>query len=176
MGRKKKNNVVRAYKHLLERDRDWDFCFLLELERKKLKRMADYFSKSDITVDDSLITRDLNICLRLLDITLDQEKATNAWNDAVFDVIKMRFVKIPGEKFYTLRHEYKGQIPDFPKYVNLRNWRRFLSDGADIRNDREDNPIEKKWRNENFKEMLRKAKAWHLYNLIREYKMFSWWD
>ena len=45
MGKHKKGNVVKAYKHLLQRDRDWDFSFLLELERKKLKRMADCFSK-----------------------------------------------------------------------------------------------------------------------------------
>lgn len=176
MGRKKKNNVVRAYKHLLERDYDWDFSFLLFLERKKMKRMAAYFSKAKITVDDPLTARDLNICLRLLDITLDEEKATIAWNDAVFDVMKMRFFKSPGEDLYTLKHEYKGQIPDFPKYVNLRNWKRFLPDCADFRNNDEENPIEKKWREEDFKERVRKAKAWHLYNLIREYKMFSWWD
>lgn len=176
MGRKKKNNVVRAYKHLLENDKDWDFYFLLVLERKKMKRMAAYFSKSEITCDGSLIARDLNICLRLLEITLDEERATIAWNDAVFDVIKMRFVKIPGEDFYTMKHEYNGMVPSFPKYVNIRNWKRFLPNCAVLSNNKEDNPMEKKWRNENFKEQLRKTKAWHLYNLIREYRLFSWWD
>lgn len=67
MTRKKKDRIVRAYKHLLERDKDWDSCFLLYLERKKMKRMADYFSKSDITYSDPIIFRDLSLCIRLLD-------------------------------------------------------------------------------------------------------------
>lgn len=47
MGKHKKGNVVKAYKRLLQSDRDWDYSFLLELERKKLRRMADYFSKEE---------------------------------------------------------------------------------------------------------------------------------
>ena len=36
MGKHKKDNVVRAYKQLLQYDRDWDYEFLLLLEQKKL--------------------------------------------------------------------------------------------------------------------------------------------
>lgn len=39
MGRKRKNNTVRAYKSILQKDKDWDYGFLLNLEKKKLQRM-----------------------------------------------------------------------------------------------------------------------------------------
>lgn len=176
MGRKKKNNVVRAYKHLLERDFDWDFYFLLVLERKKIKRMLDYFSHSEITCDDSLIARDLKICIRLLDITLDDEKATNVWGEKAGEMLEMVSHKIPGEDLYTLDFKYNGMIPDFPKYVNTRNWKRFRPEISYPSASEKKSPEERKWDEEHFKEGVREAKAWHLYNLIREYRLFSWWD
>lgn len=129
MRRKKKDNVVRAYKHLLQNDRDWDFCYLLFLERKKMKRMVKYFSESNIAED----------C-------------------------------------YTMESKFKSMIPDYPKYVNTHNWKRFLSEQCSLYSMKKDNVEEEKWRYEHFKEDLRKAKAWHLYNIIREYRLFSWWD
>lgn len=176
MTRKKKDRIVRAYKHLLERDKDWDFCFLLYLERKKMKRMADYFSKSDITYSDPIIFRDLSLCIRLLDIILDEEKATIVWSRKAGEMMDMRFHKIPGEEFSTAEFVYKGMTPDFPIYVNTRNWTRFRSEVLSPCCSDDDSLEEKKWRSEHFKEDVRKAKAWHLYNLIREYRMFSWWD
>ncbi len=176
MRRKKKNNVVRAYKHLLQNDRDWDFCYLLFLERKKMKRMVKYFSESNIAYYNHLVVRDLNICIRLLDITLDYERATNIWSDEVGSLIEVHFHKIPGEDCYTMESKFKSMIPDYPKYVNTHNWKRFLSEQCSLYPMKKDNVEEEKWRYEHFKEDLRKAKAWHLYNIIREYRLFSWWD
>lgn len=176
MGRKKKDNVVRAYKHLLQNDRDWDFSYLLFLERKKMKRMVKYFSNSDISYDNPMVVRDLNICIRLLDITLDEERTTSVWSEEVGSLIEMHFHKIPGEDLYTMESKYKGVIPDFPKYVNTHNWKRFLSEQCSLYSSKEDTAEKEKWRYEHFKEDLRKAKAWHLYNIIREYRLFSWWD
>lgn len=121
MRRKKKDNVVRAYKHLLQNDRDWDFCYLLFLERKKMKRMVKYFSESNIAYYNHLVVRDLNICIRLLDITLDYERATNIWSDEVGSLIEVHFHKIPGEDCYTMESKFKSMIPDYPKYVNTHN-------------------------------------------------------
>lgn len=52
-----------------------------------------------------------------------------------------------------------GKLP----YVNSRNWKRFVS--------RHPEPI-----NDYYLDDLRQAKALHLYNLIRTYRMRSWWD
>lgn len=48
-------------------------------------------------------------------------------------------------------------------YVNSRNWKRFVSQHPE--------PI-----NDYYLDDLRQAKALHLYNLIRTYRMRSWWD
>ena len=39
----KERSPIHAYKRLLARDHDWDFAFLIALEKKKLQRMHDYF-------------------------------------------------------------------------------------------------------------------------------------
>lgn len=65
MGRKRKNNTVRAYKSILQKDKDWDYGFLLNLEKKKLQRMYAYFSTSEIAYGDELVARDLRICIKL---------------------------------------------------------------------------------------------------------------
>lgn len=70
MGRQKKNNVVRDYKSLLQKDKDWDYEYLLLLEQKKLRRMAIYFSKVET---DRQVAKELTLCVRLLDIVLDNE-------------------------------------------------------------------------------------------------------
>ena len=42
---KKKNKTFKAYEKILREDHDWDSSYLLTLEKKKLERMYDYFSK-----------------------------------------------------------------------------------------------------------------------------------
>lgn len=81
--RKNQTETIRAYKNLLKADRDWDYGFLLELERKKLQRMAKYFSESEIAESDAATARELTLCVRLLDIILDKERFRDAWSDDV---------------------------------------------------------------------------------------------
>ena len=63
-------------------------------------------------------------------------------------------------------------IADYPVYVNTRNERRFFRQI----------PIKKALSENNREkaifatERLRQQKALHLYHLIREYKLFTWWD
>ena len=51
--KKKRRNPIHAYKHLLAKDYDWDYGYLIALEKKKLQRMHDYFKISDIAEDNN---------------------------------------------------------------------------------------------------------------------------
>ena len=174
MGKHKKGNVVRAYKTLLQADEDWDYAFLLELEQKKLKRMADYFSHSEIAEKDGQVANELLLCVHLLDIVLEKERFIDAWTDEVYEHHIMHKQKNTENDTYSITFEYKGLIPNFPKYVNIRNGFRFKSLANYPKGG--DSQQEQKYWAELYKEDLRRAKAWHLYNLVREYKMFGWWN
>lgn len=104
MGRKRKNNTVRAYKSILQKDKDWDYGFLLNLEKKKLQRMYAYFSTSEIAYGDELVARDLRICRELLRrIHLLQEVLENTGRltlgEGYVEITKLLL------DFLTLRHE-----------------------------------------------------------------------
>lgn len=175
MGKHKKNNVVRAYKTLLQNDRDWDYEFLLRLEQKKLKRMAAYFAQSDITEGNKQTAKDLALCLRLLDIVLEDERFTSDWSTEACKCVDTHMRKCSDGEWSALDFEYVGMAPDFPRYVNTRNASRFSS-LRHFPKSSADSPCEQKYWREHFKAELRKAKAWHLYNLVRECRMFGWWD
>lgn len=175
MRKRKGHNVIKAYKKLLKDDQDWDYSFLLSLERKKLQRMAECFSKEVITVNDATTAKELSLCVRLLDIVLDMEAFRDKWSDEVCKHIEYNFLKNDDGITYSLETEYKGTVPDFPVYVNIRNASRFVSPMSYPKETNVSDEEQKYW-TEHFKEDVRSAKAWHLYNLIREYKMFSWWN
>lgn len=66
----------------------------------------------------------------------------------------------------------KEPLPDIPVYVNTRNEKRFFRR----------TPIKDALAEES-RELsihlgisLRQQKALHLYHMIREYKLFGWWD
>lgn len=160
---------------LLRADRDYDYGFMLMLERKKLQLMADYFSKADITYSDATKAKEMSLCVRLLDIILDEEKQTNEWTAEAIEHNCIRFQKSADGMTFNAELVYNGLMPDFPKYVNLRNALRFVSlaehpKGSFV------SAEEQKTRTEYFKKDVRKAKAWHLYNQVREYKMLGWWN
>lgn len=175
MGKHKKDNVVRAYKTLLQTDRDWDYAYLLRLEQKKLKRMAAYFAQSDITEGNKQTAKELALCVRLLDIVFGCERFTNDWSCEANSCVATHMRKLPNGKGSTLDLEYVGMAPDFPRYVNTRNAARFRS-LRHFPKGSADSPCEQKYWQEHYKDELRQAKAWHLYNLTREYRMFGWWD
>lgn len=174
MGKHKKTNVVRAYKRLLEADQDCDYAFLLELERKKLQRMAKYFEEACFTDNDALVAREVTLCVRLLDIILDKERFRDVWSEEVSKLCETKFTQIEGKQLYQFDHVLHGLIPDFPKYVNLRNAARFLPRARRLDLEAKTEEDRKYWA-EHIKEDVRSAKAWHLYHLVREYKMLEWW-
>ena len=48
----------------------WDFAYLLELEQYKIREMRDYMQKHHHLMGWQLVIRDMNICLKLIDIVL----------------------------------------------------------------------------------------------------------
>ena len=50
---------------------DWEF--MLDLEQFKLKRMSEYFSKSNLTYDCETMVKEINLCIKLIDIVLERD-------------------------------------------------------------------------------------------------------
>ena len=135
----------------------YDYGYLLELEREKLKDMYKYFSTSDIIEDEWVLARDCKLAIALLDIILG--------DDSSYDVYFAEGAKI-GEGRYVIR-----------KYVNDYNIDRFLHPDICKKYRIEST---KKNKNNNlpiiFRDELRVEKAWNLYCKLREYNLRSWWD
>ena len=169
--KKKRRNPIHAYKHLLAKDYDWDYGYLIALEKKKLQRMHDYFKISDIAEDNKYTTRDLGICLKLIDIFMENDGVHNTWLERAYSGTRIQFRKLDDGN-YEMVDDDKDPLPDIPTYVNTRNEKRFFR-SAPIKDalaeDRREYSI-------HLKISLRQQKALHLYHMIREYKLFGWWD
>lgn len=132
----------------------WDWGYLLNLERCKIKEMMNYINKKRRSVGYQTVVRDMQICIKLIDIVLEEDAPYKSWLHQSYGN--------PVKDFKLLKET------KFPKYVNIRNRHRFLD--KDFLNGDYPNI---------FNSLLaeyRKAKALALYNKIRTYKLFSWWD
>lgn len=137
---------------------------MLEMEYMKLRQMEEYFKEMDTFVGIEYVRRDLRICLRLLDIVLERDDLDIKRSPLKF----VPFKDDKGRKMYKL--EGASEIISYKKlYVNTRNSVRFIK--FDFTSPNVDESLEI-----SYKESLRRHKAWHLYNLIRTYRMFAWWD
>lgn len=135
---------------LARRDFDWDYAYMLEMERAKLEDMAKYFTESRIAEHDWAVARDAKICIRLIDIIIGNDSSYVMKDNEKKPCMEWDLVEI--------------------RKVNLKNAERFLSKE---RMDRyRDNPRMKVY----LKDDLRIEKAWNLYCKIREYNMRSWWN
>ena len=92
----------------------WDYSYLLSIEQRKLKEMAAYFKKSQLTVGWEFQVRDCELCVKLLDIILEKDKDYRAWLNTNY-----------GEQ--ARKSEMVGKKP-FHKHINLKNLKRFLFD------------------------------------------------
>lgn len=169
MGKKKKNNIVRAYKSILQNDKDWDYCFLLNLEKKKLQRMYAYFSTSEIAYGDELVARDLRICIKLIDIIKENDAPYLNWLHESSKDLKMITKKAENDRYH-IEFEQLRPDTDFQKYVNVRNAKRFL------RKELNEKDFDSRRSYIHEKISLRLLKALHLYHLIREYRILDWWN
>ena len=50
---KKRRNPIHAYKRLLAKDYDWDYAYLIALEKKKLQRMHDCIKRENHLVNNA---------------------------------------------------------------------------------------------------------------------------
>ena len=166
----KKKNPIHAYKRFLARDQDWDFAFLITLEKKKLQRMHDYFKYKGHQEVNKLAARDIAICIRLIDTFMQDDAAYNSWSRQSFSG-EIKWCKLEDD-MYELDDSDSKPLANFPTYVNIRNERRFFR-ATPIRD------AQKEGHRDHailLIASLRQRKALHLYHLIREYKLFEWWD
>ena len=164
----KKKNPIHAYKRLLAEDQDWDYRYLIALEKKKLQRMHDCIKRNSCLEHKDFVVRDIAICIRLIDILTEEDAVFKSWLHQSFSG-ELKFTKVC-ENLYELDKEDRP-IVDYPVYVNVRNERRFFRR----------TPIKDAQSEGNRTKViltiprLRQQKALHLYHLIREYKLFEWW-
>ncbi len=166
----KRKNPIQAYKRLLANDQDWDYAYLIALEKKKLQRMRDCIKREGHLANNSVVVRDIGICIRLIDIFMEDDAVFNSWLHQSFSG-EMKFRKLEDGN-YELDDTNRKPIADYPVYVNVRNERRFFRStpirDAQLEGNRDKTILSIV--------SLRQEKALHLYHLIREYNMFSWWD
>lgn len=166
----KRRSPIHAYKRLLADDHDWDYAYLIALEKKKLQRMHDYIEREGHLENNAIVAHEMAICIRLIDIFMEEDAAYNIWLHQSFSG-EMRFRKLDNG-LYALDDTDRKPFADFPVYVNVRNERRFFR-ATPIRDAQQKGNRDKTI----FSTVsLRQQKALHLYHLIREYKLFSWWD
>jgi hypothetical protein len=165
----KKRNPIHAYKRLLAEDVDWDYRCLIALEKKKLQRMHDCIKCNSCLEHKDYVVRDIAICIRLIDIFMEEDAVFKSWLHQSFSG-EMKYTKVE-DNLYELDYLDDQSIIDFPAYVNVRNERRFFRR----------TPIKDALYAGNRTSailsitILRQEKAFHLYHLIREYKLFEWW-
>jgi hypothetical protein len=127
---------------------NWDYYYLLRLEQRKISEMARDFTKWRHHVGWERTVWEMNLCVQLIDIILENDKYYNSWLNANYGV--------------------NGKFTEFPLYVNLKNYKRFFKQVDTL----PDNNV----LYEHFKIEVRKVKALHLYNRIRALKLMTWWD
>ena len=107
----------------------------------------------------------------LIDIFMENDAVYSTWLDRSYSGTRLRFRKLEDGN-YELVDDDRKPLADLPVYVNVRNERRYFRSTPikdALSENRRDWPI-------HLKISLRKQKALHLYHLIREYKLFDWWD
>jgi hypothetical protein len=166
----KKKNPIHAYKRLLAKDQDCDYAYLIALEKKKLQRMHDCIKRESRLEHKDFVVRDIAICIRLIDIFMEDDAVYNTWLHQSFSG-EMRFRKLEDGN-YELDDTDRKPLADLPVYVNVRNERRFFR-ATPIRDAQAEDNRDKAILST---VSLRQQKALHLYHLIREYKLLTWWD
>lgn len=158
-----KRSKIKQYEKILRKDEDFDFGYLLELERFKLKRMVKSFEEASVRHEGIEHTiSELKMCVKLLDIIMEDDPASKMYNEAYMKV-KLFESKPLGEGRYELV-KTDEVAPKFPVHVNTNNAARF----------------DRYWNthNDELKETLkidiRQAKALRLYNKLRN-RCFKWW-
>ena len=142
---------VLSYLPLLWKDRQWDYGFMLEMERNKLQKMIKWYEDNDYghTTSGYRTHQTMKWALDCLNIIFEDD-----WWSIKF---------IPITEWSKMTLEEKNSCYNIKPYINVNNRDRFL---------RVNCPKDDKW----YWIDLREEKAWRLYNKIREQYMRTWWD
>lgn len=144
-----------SYYKVLREAYDFDYDSILRVEYHQISRVRDCILRCQHHVDYENDIRYMNLALKLLDIILE-----NGCSELV------------GKGFYIEGNEIKSDPENkwvIPVYVNTKNAKRFISDGAI---EFLSNPRTRELTMDD----LRIEKAWNLYHKLRVYNMRSWWD
>lgn len=114
--------------------RNFDYGYLLEIEKRAMIRMKKYYETCNITYSDTDTAKDLDLCINILN---EMEKCTDYW----------------------YAEEREGHKPI--KKINMKNSPYHDKELANKR------VFQYDWY---------EHKCWKLYNLIRAYKMQTWWN
>lgn len=183
MKKSRKNKTFKAYEKILRDDKDFDYSYLLILERKKLQRMYDYFENSKISLENPRVASEISICLRLIDIIMEEDPVSLEYQRRISESSSSNYTTTKlsdGTYRLDLNSDNEEVVTVFPRYVNSRNESRFnpkipltmamLEKSLNPGSPHNSRMVE--WQKDN----LRRIKAVHLYNKIRAYKIFNWWD
>lgn len=142
---------VLSYFPLLWEDRQWDYGFMLEMERKKLQKMIKWYEENDYghLTSGYRTYRTMKLALGCLNIILEDDW----WSIKV----------IPITEWSKMTQEEINSCYNIKPYINVNNRNRFLH----VNCSKDDKGY---WID------LREEKAWRLYNKIREQYMRTWWD
>lgn len=159
---KKKNKKFKQYENLLREDGDFDFSFLLKLERFKLKRMVHSFENASVPhVGIEHTISELKMCVKLLDIIFEDDAVSKMYNKAYMEVQLFTYEPLDNNHYRLVRTNAK--TPKFPVHINTKNAHRFWKNWGE---------------NEKLDELLlpelRRVKALRLYNSLRN-RCFKWW-
>ena len=131
--------------------------------------MHDCIKRNSCSLDRDFTVRDIAICIRLIDIFMEEDAVFKSWLHQSFSG-ELKFTKV-GDNLYEMDSVDDRPIADFPVYVNVRNERRFFR-----RTPIKDAQTEANRTREILsRTRLRQEKALHLYHLVRDYKLFEWW-
>ena len=92
--KKKQRSPIHAYKRLLANDHDWDYAYLIALEKKKLQRMRECIKEEHHLANNEFVVRDIGICIRLIDIFMENDAVYSTWLDRSYSGTRLRFRKL----------------------------------------------------------------------------------
>lgn len=75
-----KKSKVKIYEKILKQDNDFDYAYLLIIERFKIKRMIKSFIEASCPHEGIEYTiRELKWCVKLIDIVLEEDAITKTY-------------------------------------------------------------------------------------------------
>lgn len=93
---------IKKWNKILKDDKNYDFSYLLRIEKFKLSQMIKCFSEFSETSDRHLCIRDMSLCVRLITIALQEDSEY---------------------KWYLTNYVENKEIN--PIYINIKNYKRF---------------------------------------------------